>query len=82
MRCAKHRKDPVGSCMWCGTKVCPQCIAKREGKKVYCFKCQTKLGTVPRNPIPRLARPAPAGGKRMVLQDGYLVLPEGGLDGC
>ncbi len=80
MRCGKHSKLPVGSCFWCGTKVCPQCISKQEGKKLYCFKCQTSLGGVRRQPVPKLIKRVSEDGNRLVFQDGYLVLPEGGLD--
>lgn len=82
MRCAKHKKETVSSCIWCGTKVCPQCIARKEGKKAYCFKCQTRLGGVRKHRLPRLVKRVPVHGNRMVFQDGYLVLPEGGLDEC
>lgn len=73
--CDKHRKDHVGSCMWCGKKVCEFCIAKIEGKKLYCAKCQPVLGGIRRDPIPRIGpRLLPAQGRKYVLQDGYLVM--------
>ncbi len=42
-KCFKHRKDVVGSCMWCGKRMCQQCVAFQQGKKIYCEECKIKL---------------------------------------
>lgn len=60
MRCTKHRRNTVGACNWCGKPVCPYCIGKKEGKKVYCEKCSMRLSTVKRAKIP------PARNKKIV----------------
>jgi len=54
MRCAAHRRDFVGDCNWCGNKLCEVCVAKAEGKKLYCSKCVPLLGGLRRTTIPAL----------------------------
>ena len=79
MRCDKHRKDQIGGCMWCGRRLCPFCIAKKEGSKLYCVKCAVNLGGIHREHLPPVdlhPRP-PATGKRFVLKNGYLELDGG-----
>jgi hypothetical protein len=56
-RCVKHRKNFEGVCNWCGKKVCPLCIAGRNGNKVYCDVCVQKLG-----PPPKKSSLPPVGG--------------------
>lgn len=43
MRCPKHKKETVGLCFWCGQQLCPLCIAKEDGRKIYCEKCVKEL---------------------------------------
>jgi len=43
MRCNQHRRDQTTTCMWCGKKLCPECVGKQEGKKTYCEKCVASL---------------------------------------
>jgi len=52
MRCTKHRRNTVGACNWCGKQICPYCVGKKEGKKIYCEKCSLRLSTVKRAKIP------------------------------
>jgi len=54
MRCTAHRKDFVGGCNWCGSKLCEKCISKAEGKKLYCSKCVPLLGGLRRTTVPVL----------------------------
>jgi hypothetical protein len=78
MRCDKHRKDHVGGCMWCGRRLCEFCVAKRDGGKLYCDKCQSNLGGIRRERLPQLSLPRPpANGRRFVLKNGYLELNGG-----
>lgn len=74
-KCDKHKKDYVGGCMWCGTRLCELCIAKQEGVKLYCEKCYVKLGSVRRERLPQFGVPRPpSNGRRYVLKNGYLEL--------
>ena len=61
-RCVKHRKNFEGVCNWCGKKVCPLCIAGRNGNKVYCEACVQKLGPPPKKsslpPVPSSSAPS------------------------
>ena len=52
-RCVSHRKDLVGDCIWCGKKLCELCIARKEGRKLYCQLCSAQLGP-PRRSIPKV----------------------------
>lgn len=89
MRCTKHRKDFMGPCNWCGTKLCELCIAKQEGRKFYCEHCavslvpykRERLPTVRATPRPVTTVPVPAQPetpavkRRFVLgKDGYFEL--------
>ena len=77
IKCDKHRKEHAGACMWCGKKLCNDCVAKQEGSKLYCTKCTAFLGTMQRSQIPRLSeepRPVLKKGQKLVLEDGYLVI--------
>lgn len=38
-RCTVHEKDTIGSCQWCGRKLCRLCIGGRKGMKLYCDAC-------------------------------------------
>ncbi len=83
--CDKHKKDFLGACNWCGKKSCEFCIQRTEGKKIYCEKCVPLIGSIRREPRPIMAPPvgvpsgpAPAKGRKFVLQDGYLVI-DGGM---
>lgn len=42
-RCLTHKKENVGSCMWCGKQLCRLCIVKQDGNVFYCEKCVTRL---------------------------------------
>ena len=44
MRCLIHRKDTEVNCNWCGLRMCEDCVAGGNNKKVYCNKCVDKLG--------------------------------------
>ena len=52
-RCYAHRKDLIGDCIWCGKKLCVLCIARKEGRKLYCELCSASLGP-PRRSIPKV----------------------------
>lgn len=43
MGCWEHSKEFVGNCTWCGKPLCVVCIAKEDGKKIYCRKCLSSL---------------------------------------
>ncbi len=45
-KCAQHNKMAVGNCNWCGRALCQNCIAKYEGKKIYCSKCMSELSPI------------------------------------
>ena len=91
MRCTKHRRNVVGACNWCGKQICPYCIGKKEGKKIYCEKCSMRLSTVKRAKIPA-AQPGKMPGSRAqpvieekptqqkkvfsVDEEGYLILEQ------
>jgi hypothetical protein len=87
MRCTTHRKDFQGDCMWCGKKLCAYCIAKQEGRKLYCEHCAVMLVPYKREPLPatktapkpvaqvQQAAELPAVKRRFVLsKDGYFQL--------
>ena len=92
MRCTTHRRNTVGACHWCGKQVCPYCIGKKDGRKVYCEKCAMRLSAVKRAKIPQAKRPReapvaraqpsieekPTKEKRVfsVDEEGYLVLEQ------
>ena len=77
-KCDRHKKEHVGSCMWCGKKVCEFCVAKQEGTKKYCEKCAIQLGGVRREPLPRIGKmPLPASGRKFKFENGYLVMDGG-----
>lgn len=46
MKCHYHKKEREVNCAWCGTSMCPDCVAGGRGRKVYCEKCVDKLGNV------------------------------------
>ncbi len=52
MRCTNHRREFEGACNWCGKKLCEMCIAKQEGKKVYCEACAVTLVPYKREKLP------------------------------
>jgi hypothetical protein len=52
MRCTTHRKDFDGACNWCGKKLCELCIAKQEGRKIYCEACAVSLVPFKREKLP------------------------------
>lgn len=87
MRCTQHRKDFQGACNWCGSKLCELCIAKQEGRKVYCETCAVRLVPFVREKLPpprpiarpmTVTTPAPQAEvvkRRFVLgKDGYFEL--------
>ncbi|MBW3002048.1 hypothetical protein KY338_02700 [Candidatus Woesearchaeota archaeon] len=92
MRCTKHRRQTVGACNWCGKQLCPYCIGKKEGGKLYCDKCAMRLSTVKRAKIPKPEKPKKAPGARAqpvieekptqqkkvfsVDEEGYLILEQ------
>ncbi|MBD3361740.1 hypothetical protein GF358_03030 [Candidatus Woesearchaeota archaeon] len=88
MRCTKHKKEFISTCNWCGKRVCPLCIAKKEGKKVYCEKCATQLAGFKRIKLPKVDKKPPeqettvqkqveSSKKKLVLDDdGYLVIEQ------
>ena|GEM_PF-1832691 len=92
MRCTKHRRNTVGACNWCGKQICPYCIGKKEGKKIYCDKCALRLSSVKRAKIPPSKKPKESQGAReqprieekpvkqkrvfSVDEEGYLVLEQ------
>ncbi|MBI4016785.1 MAG: hypothetical protein HY363_03770 [Candidatus Aenigmarchaeota archaeon] len=43
MKCPQHRRDTTGTCVWCGKRLCPACVGKQDGKKLYCDKCAVSL---------------------------------------
>ncbi|MBW2978621.1 hypothetical protein KY304_00750, partial [Candidatus Woesearchaeota archaeon] len=53
MRCTKHKKEVIGHCTWCGKPVCPLCVAKKEGKKLYCEKCAIQLSGIKKIKLPK-----------------------------
>lgn len=46
MGCWEHNRDFVGKCTWCGKPLCVICIAKEDGKKIYCRKCLGSLSEI------------------------------------
>lgn len=87
MRCPTHRRDQLGPCNWCGAKLCELCIAKQEGRKLYCEKCAINLLPFKRERLPAVmpkpvaAPPLPVSPaeqpvkRRFVLgKDGYFEL--------
>jgi len=77
MRCEKHKKDHVGGCQWCGKRVSEFCVAKQEGKKLYCEKCASMLGDIQKPILPKVGRePLPAQGRRYAMKNGYLVMED------
>ncbi len=43
MKCPQHRRDITATCVWCGKRLCPECVGKQDGKKLYCDKCVVSL---------------------------------------
>jgi ribosome-binding protein aMBF1 (putative translation factor) len=87
MRCTNHRKELIGNCTWCGKHVCPLCIAKKEGRKLYCERCAIQLVGVKRVKLPKPASPEkiqetaqkqmePTKKKLVMDEDGYLVIEQ------
>ena len=87
MRCPTHKKETIGNCQWCGKQICPFCVARKDGKKLYCESCATKLaGLKPvKIPKPSISRSQDKtevkkeeGDKRrfILTKDGYLVLEQ------
>jgi hypothetical protein len=87
MRCTKHKKEIMGNCTWCGRHVCALCIAKKEGKRLYCEKCAIQLAGFKRVKIPKvekkplqettLQKQIESSKRRIVLDDdGYLVIEQ------
>jgi hypothetical protein len=77
----------MGNCNWCGKHVCVMCIAKKEGRKVYCEKCAIQLSGVKRiklpkpEPIPREKKTTekqmePTKKKSVLDDDGYLMIEQ------
>ncbi|MBW2968893.1 hypothetical protein KY314_02125 [Candidatus Woesearchaeota archaeon] len=86
MRCTKHKKEVIGHCTWCGKPVCPLCVAKKEGKKLYCEKCAIQLSGIKKIKLPK-AQTLPkqakaekqmeATKKKLILDDdGYLMIEQ------
>jgi hypothetical protein len=91
MRCLKHRKTTIGSCQWCGNQLCPHCVNKKEGRKIYCEKCVIRLSGVRRAKVPppqqikaqekkdiiQERRQQHTGDKKYTIdKDGYLILEQ------
>ncbi|MBI4450468.1 hypothetical protein HY642_00705 [Candidatus Woesearchaeota archaeon] len=77
-RCVQHKRDFEGDCMWCGKKLCQFCIARTEGKKLYCGACATGLSRFPRQSVPKAGNRAVAEEKkqRLIVKDGYVEFVE------
>ncbi len=45
-RCITHKKEVNGRCNWCGGAICPLCVQKGKGLKIYCEKCIPRLGVM------------------------------------
>ena len=45
MYCEEHGKAIVGSCQWCGKRICKLDIGKSLGKKIFCKQCSSDLGS-------------------------------------
>jgi len=75
-RCFQHRKDLVGDCIWCGKRLCQLCIARKEGRKLYCDACAERLGpmrrTIPRVEAPPTQQAAPQKRKPYLDKDGFV----------
>ncbi len=87
MRCTKHKKEVLGHCTWCGKPVCPLCIAKKEGRRLYCEKCAIKLAGIKRVKLPKppaapkqekvVEKQMEPTKKKLVLDDdGYLMIEQ------
>lgn len=88
MRCIKHKKAVISNCTWCGKHVCALCVAKKEGKKVYCEKCAIQLAGVKRVKLPKVEKNPPtqetpvqkqmeSSKQRLISDDdGYLVIEQ------
>jgi len=86
MRCLIHKKELVGNCTWCGKQLCLLCIAKKEGKKIYCEKCTGQLAGLQRVKLPKhnietqqetAEKQMEPTKKRSVLnKDGYIVIEQ------
>ncbi len=73
-RCILHKKEPVGPCNWCGTKLCQDCVSRTQGRLVYCNKCSGHL-RVPTQEKSVLASVSSQISRRPVFTaDGYLDL--------
>ncbi len=86
MRCLTHKKELIGNCTWCGKQLCLLCIAKKEGKKLYCERCTTQLAGLQRIKLPKpttetqqetAEKQMEPTKKRSVLnKDGYIVIEQ------
>ena len=90
MRCVKHHRTTIGACQWCGKQLCPFCVAKKEGQKLYCEKCTILLSGVKKAKLPPLKQAKPEEKKDIVSErrqqqtqekyvldkDGYLILEQ------
>ncbi len=77
MKCEKHKKDHVGGCQWCGKRICQYCVARADGKKLFCEKCTGILSPLTREHMPVLKEaPQVVSGERpkFIMKDGYLVV--------
>ena len=45
-KCFQHNKNAAGNCNWCGKAICENCVAKYDGKKIYCSKCAAELSPI------------------------------------
>jgi hypothetical protein len=75
MGCWEHNKEFVGNCTWCGKQLCTICIAKEDGKKIYCRKCLGSLSQVkpfekPRPLVREVEDTAPNRPQRVVRKTG------------
>ncbi|MDO8660846.1 MAG: hypothetical protein Q7K43_03080 [Candidatus Woesearchaeota archaeon] len=69
-----HKKEPVGPCNWCGTKLCQDCVSRAQGHLVYCDKCSGHLRVPTRQkPVP-LSATLQISRRPVFTADGYLDL--------
>lgn len=86
MRCLTHKKELIGNCTWCGKQLCLLCIAKKEGKKIYCERCATQLAGLQRVKLPRQTTETqqetaekqmePTKKRSVLSKDGYIVIEQ------
>ncbi|MEM4263574.1 MAG: hypothetical protein QW666_01605 [Candidatus Woesearchaeota archaeon] len=89
MRCLKHHRAIVGPCQWCGKQLCQNCVAKKEGSKLYCEKCAIQLSGIKRAKVPPVKPQSvpeiptltkesqqPEKTRYTIDKDGYLILEQ------